>query len=415
MEFLEELQARGLLKQVTNSEKIKQAKNSNASVYCGIDPTATSLHVGHLLQIVLLYRFSLAGFKPLAVIGGATAMIGDPSFKVEERKLLDAKTVKLNSDALALQLDKLLDHNIKVLNNDDWIAKLNLIDYLRDLGKEFTINYMLDKESIKTRLATGISYTEFSYMLLQAYDFWYLYKNYQCLVQIGGSDQWGNITAGIELIRKKEQDNHLASGLTIELLTQSNGVKFGKTEQGTIWLDANLTSPYILYQFFVNQNDADVEKLLKWLTLLSLDDILQIMAKHNVNKAKRHAQKVLAKEIVAFVHSQQEVMMAINISEVLFSQKVMQLQMSEIQQMKNAVPWITVSQEHKLIDLLLLLEVCSSKTQVRELLKSNAIYVNEQLITDENYILSKDKLLYNKIIFIRKGKQHYYIVEVNSH
>lgn len=412
MEFLQELRSRGLLKQVTNESKLEQAQKKAAAVYCGIDPTAQSMHVGHLLQVMLLYRFLQAGFKPIVVIGGTTALIGDPSFKETERKLLDFDVVTTNSNAITNQLNKLFNNKVTILNNAAWLNKFSLIDYLRDFGKEFMVNYMLDKDTIRTRLLTGLSYTEFSYMLLQAYDFWHLYQNHHCLVQIGGSDQWGNITAGIEYLRKKNGAETEACGLTIELLTQSNGVKFGKTETGTIWLEPKLTSPYMLYQFFFNQSDDDVEKLLKWLTLLSLETIATIMAEHHNKPSQRHAQKMLAQAIVTFVHSEADFQTAVTISDALFSQQVKRLTLSQIEQMKGSVPWITTTEDINIIDFLVTNKICGSQKEAQDILKSNALTINDEIISDPDYHFDKTKIWHKKLFFIRKGKRNYYIIEL---
>lgn len=414
MDFLQDLAQRGLLKQITNKDKFLNSQKEKKAVYCGIDPTAKSLHVGHLLQIILLYRFLQQGFQPIIVIGKFTGMIGDPSGKSQERVLLDNKIIEQNTILLKKQLKHFFKKiNIKILTNDSWLKKIDLFTYLRTLGKDFNINYILNKESVSERLSKGISYTEFSYILLQAYDFWYLYNNHNCAVQIGGSDQWGNITAGIELIRKRNNENHQASGLTVELLIQSNGVKFGKTQTGTIWLDSKLTSPYELYQFFINQSDEDVEKLLKWLTLLPLKAIKNIISSHQKNPEKRIAQKKLAFELVSFVHSEKEARNATVISEALFYKKIHQLTWSQILQMKQALSWLVIKEQISLLKALILLKVCDSNNQARILLKGNSIYVNDKLVTDENYLLDKTQLLHSKVIFIRKGRK-YFVLEFSS-
>lgn len=372
MDLLQDLQFRGLINQMTDEDGLKALlAEESVKVYCGFDPTADSLHIGHLLPILMLRRFQQAGHQPIALVGGATGLIGDPSGKKTERKLNEKETVAYYSERIKQQLSRFLDFEkvdnpAIIANNYEWIGSLDVITFLRDVGKNFGINYMLAKESVQSRLEAGISFTEFSYMILQAYDFLKLYEMYGCKLQVGGSDQWGNITAGLELIRKTEEDAKVF-GLTVPLVTKADGTKFGKTEGGAVWLDADKTSPYEFYQFWINTDDRDVVKYLKYFTFLSHEEIIELERQTAEAPEKRAAQKALAAEMTRLVHGEEALQQAINISEALFSGDVAKLTADEIEQGFKDVPsYVCEEQEIALVDLLVASGICPSKRQARE-------------------------------------------------
>ncbi|HET7616126.1 MAG TPA: tyrosine--tRNA ligase, partial [Bacillales bacterium] len=352
MNILDDLEFRGLLNQVTDREGLHELLDEGpVTLYCGFDPTADSLHVGSLVPILNLRRFQEAGHKVIALVGGGTGMIGDPSFKAEERQLNTQEVVEEWSEKLKNQLSGILkfegDNPVKISNNYEWLGGLNLIPFLRDTGKHLSVNYMMAKDSVKSRLETGISFTEFSYMLLQAYDFLNLYEKENCRLQIGGSDQWGNITAGLELIRREGKDE-TAYGLTAPLVTKSDGQKFGKTESGAIWLDAAKTTPYEFYQFALNASDDDVVKFLKYFTFLSHDEIEALEDKVKTEPEKREAQRTLAEEMTRLVHGEEALRQAIHISEALFGGDVSQLSAEEIKQGFKDVPSYTMESKDEI-------------------------------------------------------------------
>ena len=411
MDFWKEWKERLLVKQLSNKEKIETAFKQKAGVYCGFDPTGPSLHIGHLAQILMLKRLKLMGLKPIILIGSGTAMIGDPNGKNSERPLLEIKDLQYNTKKIKQQLKKFIGEDILFLNNGDWWEKMSVTEYLRLVGRDFNLNYMLDKEIINTRLKTGISYTEFSYMTLQAYDFWYLYKNHNCYMQIGGSDQWGNISAGIEFIRKKESDKHNACALTLELLTKEDGTKFGKSENNAIWLDPNLTSAYELYQFFINQSDEVLKRLFSALTLLSNEEIRKILKRHQENPSVRYGQKKLAEYVTQLIHDSEKLEMAINITDSLFSGDFHKLSLEQLMETKNNLLWFKQTEDILLIELLIKIKVCDSKRQARELITNSGITVNGVIIADEKFIISsKNSLFSGKITLIQKGKKNFYII-----
>ncbi|WP_434337636.1 tyrosine--tRNA ligase [Mycoplasma capricolum] len=409
--ILEELKWRGLIKQVTNEQKILDAQNSNDAVYCGFDPTADSLHVGHLMMIITLKRFALQGFKPIALIGGATGMIGDPSFKASERVLQTKQQVDHNINKISTQLKEIIP-TVSFVNNRDWLEDISLIDFLRDIGKHFNLSYLLAKESIATRIQTGLSVTEFCYTMLQAFDFYYLYKNNDCSVQIGGSDQWGNITSGIDFISDTINKNNKASGVTINLLTKSDGQKFGKTESGAVWLDKTKTSEYEFYQFWFNQTDEDSINLLKCLTFLTKDQIEQLIKQHNQQPAKHFLQKALASEMTKFVHQQQGLDKALKLTEAFFSGDLFSLTDDLFKMALNSLPNTQINKDTKVIDALVELKVASSKREAREFLKNKAILINNQVIEDENLVISSFDLIKNKYLLVKKGKKKYFVILV---
>jgi tyrosyl-tRNA synthetase len=370
MDLLRDLEFRGLLNQATDEEELaKRLTEGRISVYCGFDPTADSLHIGNLVSVLTLKRFQLMGHRPIALVGGATGLIGDPSGKANERTLNTQEVVENWSEKIRYQLSRFLDFEAeenaaKVVNNYDWLGGMDLITFLRDVGKNFSLNYMLAKDSVDSRLATGISFTEFSYMILQSIDFLELYRKENCRLQIGGSDQWGNITAGLELIRRSGEEDR-AFGLTTPLVTKSDGTKFGKTESGTIWLDPQRTSPYEFYQFWINTDDRDVVSFLKYFTFLSPEEIASLEEQVNTAPEKRAAQQALAREVTTIVHGEAALQQAVRISEALFSGELGALTAEEIEQGFKDVPSHTLSSKDDigLLDLLLESGVASSKRQ----------------------------------------------------
>ncbi|AEM68587.1 tyrosine--tRNA ligase [Mycoplasma putrefaciens] len=408
--IIDELTWRGLVKQITNQEKIILAQNNHQSVYCGFDPTADSLHVGHLMMIVTLKRFGLLGFKPIALIGGATGMIGDPSFKSTERVLQTDEQVLKNIKAISKQLTGIIS-DVKFVNNADWLKPISLIEFLREVAKHFNLSYLLAKESIASRIQTGLSITEFSYTMLQAYDFYHLYTKHNCTVQIGGSDQWGNITSGIDFITDKlGKENSKAAGFTIPLLVKSDGQKFGKTESGAIWLDASKTSEYEFYQFWFNQADDDCEKMLKLLTFLSESEINNLVEQHKLAPQKHIMQKALAEEITKFVHKQTGLQKAQRLTEAFFTGKLSSLTSDLLKTALSSLKSIELEKDVKIIDALIRVSAATSKREAREFINAKAIYVNDQLITDENQLLESFDLLEQKYLLIKKGKRKYFLI-----
>nr|WP_208404535.1 tyrosine--tRNA ligase [Saccharococcus thermophilus] len=416
---MHELEWRGLINQVTDMEGLRQLLNEEkVTLYCGFDPTADSLHIGSLLPILTLRRFQLAGHRPIALVGGATGLIGDPSGKKSERTLNPKETVQQWSNRIKEQLSRFLDFDAKdnpakIANNYDWIGSLDVITFLRDVGKNFGLNYMLAKESVQSRIETGISFTEFSYMILQAFDFLQLYQTENCRLQIGGSDQWGNITAGLELIRKTEGEAK-AFGLTIPLVTKADGTKFGKTESGTIWLDKEKTSPYEFYQFWINTDDRDVIKYLKYFTFLSKDEIEELERKLQEAPEQRAAQKALAEEMTKLVHGEDALKQAIRISEALFSGSVSELTAEEIEQGFKDVPSFEYEgEEVPLVELLVMAKIVPSKRQAREDISNGAIYVNGDRVQDINAVITKENRIEGRFTIIRRGKKKYYLIRYN--
>ncbi len=410
--ILEELKQRDLLKQFTNEEKILNAQKQGAGLYCGFDPTADSLHVGHLIQIINLKRFKDFGFAPISILGGGTGMIGDPSFKSEERNLLTLEQVGKNIEGIKKQLNFLIP-DINVINNNDWLGKMSLIDFLREIGKDFNLAYLLAKENIASRIEKGLSITEFSYTMLQGYDFYRLYQDYNCLIQIGGSDQWGNITSGTDYIASKVgRENSRACGITINLLTKKDGVKFGKTESGAIWLDKNKTSEYEFYQFFINQDDEDCDKLFKFLTTISLEEINKIKEDHAKEPFKRIMQKRLAQEVTIFVHGKEGLEKAEKVSEALFSGDLLKLNKTDLLSTINSFEKIKVQKNIKLIDLIVETKIASSKREARELINEGAISINSNNKYEEDTIVDKKMITVDNFIIIKKGKKKYFIVEI---
>ncbi|WP_339022983.1 tyrosine--tRNA ligase [Spiroplasma endosymbiont of Crioceris asparagi] len=407
--ILDELEKLGVLKQFTNKNKIIEAQKNHSAIYCGFDPTADSLHIGHLIQIVNLIRFQNYGFKPIALIGGATGMIGDPSFKSAERVLLDNSVVKQNTNKIQEQIKKLIP-NIQVVDNAEFYKNLNVLDFLRDVGKSFNISYLLNKENIASRISNGLSFTEFTYTLLQGYDFYNLYKDHNCMVQLGGSDQWGNITSGIDFIASSVIKDSKACGITFNLLTKKDGQKFGKSESGTIWIDINKTNEYELYQFLINQDDDQVEKLICFLTTLELKEIKLIMDEHKQQPFKRLAQKRLASEVVKFVYGKEALQNALEISEALFKGNIIELPEDKLLKIIKTFPHHEIKNAKTVLELLVETSICSSNREARELIKSGAISINNLKIEDNETIINNIKKIISKFYIIKKGKKNYYLV-----
>jgi tyrosyl-tRNA synthetase len=417
MNILEDLAFRGLIHQVTDQQGLeKKLKEETVTLYSGFDPTADSLHIGHLLPILCLKRFQLAGHIPVALVGGGTGLIGDPSGKVTERTLNPKEVVDQWTEKLRLQLERFLDFNTeknpaKMANNYNWFENLNVIEFLRDIGKNFPLNYMLAKDSVGSRLSKGISFTEFSYMILQAYDFLKLNQDLNCTLQIGGSDQWGNITAGMELIGRTSDQR--AYGLTLPLVTKSDGTKFGKSESGAIWLDAAKTSPYHFYQFWLNVDDNDVIRFLKYFTFLSHDLIIELEAELKASPELRSAQRALAREVTTLIHGENAVASSEHISKILFSGDVSQLNENEIEQAFKDVPSVEIKGNETLglVDLLITAQASPSKRQARQDIESGAVNLNGVRVTEVDKFLQPQDRLCGKYIIIRRGKKNYYLVK----
>jgi tyrosyl-tRNA synthetase len=417
MNLLPDLEFRGLKYQLTDEETLaKRLAERPITLYIGFDPTADSLHVGSLLPILLLRRFQLAGHHPIAVVGGGTGLIGDPSGKANERTLNTKDIIQEWTDSIRRQLERFLDFDsptnpAQIVSNYDWLGQLEMIDFLRDIGKHFTVGTMLAKESVRSRLDVGISFTEFAYMILQAYDFLQLKEHYNCEMQAGGSDQWGNITAGIDLIRRIRGES--AYGLTIPLVTKSDGTKFGKTEGGAIWLDADKTTPYQFYQFWINANDDDVIGYLKFFTFLSQEEILALEIEVQEKPWERVAQRTLAREVTALVHGEEAMESAENISQALFYGKVSELSAAEIEQGLNDVPSHSLDgqTEIDLVQLLVDANISPSKRRAREDIENGAIYINDERSTDIGRILTPSDALAGQFTVLRRGKNKYYLLK----
>ena len=413
---IDDLNFRGLIKEYSNEENVRKLFDTKQTIYCGFDPSASSLHIGNFVMISILMRLQRAGHRIIALVGGATGMIGDPSGKSKERNLLTKEGVKANTLAIKNQLERFIDLSDPekgiIVNNYDWISGISLLDYLRDTAKFFPINYMLNKDIVKSRLETGISPTEFCYMTLQSYDFKYLHDKYGCNLQIGGNDQWGNLTAGLDFIKKTEGDKTDVECMTAHLITRSDGKKFGKSEDGALFLDPNLTSPYKLYQFFYNQSDEDSIKYIKVFTFLSKEEILEIEKEHIANLGKRVAQKVLAYEVTKIIHGKEEADEAVHMSEVLFSNDFKSLKEKQIEEIFGNYK-IELSEELPLEDLLIRIKASSSKREAREFIKNGAVSINGEKQTNNMKILTRTDALYNKYFIVRRGKKNYYLVSLN--
>ena len=416
MNIFEELKARGLVFQTTDEEAlVKALTEGQVSYYSGYDPTADSLHLGHLVPILVMRHLQLAGHKPYALVGGATGLIGDPSFKDAERSLQTKDTVDGWVTKIQGQLSRFLDfengdNKAQMVNNYDWFSGISFIDFLRDVGKYFTVNYMMSKESVKKRIETGISYTEFAYQIMQGYDFYELNDKHNVTLQIGGSDQWGNMTAGTELLRRKaDKTGHV---MTVPLITDSTGKKFGKSEGNAVWLDADKTSPYEMYQFWLNVMDEDAVRFLKIFTFLSLDEIAEIENAFDAARHERLAQKILAKEVVTLVHGEEAYHQALNITEQLFAGNIKNLSATELKQGLSNVPNYAVQAEDNLniVELLVTSGIVNSKRQAREDVQNGAIYVNGERVQDLDYTLSDSDKIDGELTIIRRGKKKYSVL-----
>lgn len=415
MNIIDELNARGLIKDFSNEEEIKKLFETPQTIYCGFDPSASSMHMGNFVMISLLMRLQRAGHRIIALVGGATGMIGDPSGKSHERNLLDAATTANNTESLKRQLSRFLNLDDPkkgiILNNYDWISKISIIDYLRDYGKYFSVNNMLSKDIVASRLETGISFAEFSYMTIQSVDFLTLYHNYDCHIQIGGSDQWGNLTAGLDLIKRVEGPEAKVGAFTMHLITKSDGKKFGKSEDGALFLDKAMTSPYALYQYFLNTSDDDAVKYLKVFTFLSLEEIDNIAREHYASLGQRIAQKVLAKEVVKIIHGEEELEQALKMTEALFSGKVDDLSKEQLETIFKGIKKISVSEDIMILDALKDVGAASSKREAREFVQNGSVSINGQKVNDLEFLLTKENALFNCYHVVKRGKKNYYLIE----
>lgn len=423
MSILQDLKDRGLVQQTSDDAGLeKHLSSQQVSLYCGFDPTADSLHIGHLVPMLMLKRFQQAGHRPIALIGGGTGMIGDPSGRSDERNLNDAATVESFSQGIQKQLASILNFDegenaAKAVNNADWLGAMSIIDFLRDIGKHFGVNYMLAKDSVESRLANGISFTEFTYMILQSLDYLRLYEKENVTLQIGGSDQWGNITAGMELIRRthagnNEEEQDKAFALTVPLITKADGTKFGKTAGGAVWLSPERTTPYEFYQFWFNTDDRDVIKFMKYFTFMSLEEIATYEQSVENEPEKRLAQTKLAEEMTTLVHGKEALEQAIKISQALFSGDIASLNGAEIEQGFKDVPSHTAADEDKtLVDMLVEAGISSSKRQAREDISNGAIRINGEKEEDVSRVLTKADRIDERFIIIRRGKKKYTLLK----
>ena len=402
----EELQWRGLVKDVAGDDIADKINNESVTFYWGTDPTADSLHIGHYSSLVTAKRLMMMGHKPILLCGGATGRIGDPR-PTAEREIISIEQLEKNIQGIRSQIDRLFQGKAKLVNNYDWFKGYEFLDFLRDVGKYINVNYMLSKDIINRRLETGITYAEFSYMLIQGYDFLNMYRNMGCIMQVEGSDQWGNITTGIDLIRKI--DGKEAYAFTMPLILDANGNKFGKSEGNALWLDINKTSSYELYQYLINTDDSMIEHYLKVFTFLTPEEIMDVVEKHSKEPHLRIGQKTLAKCIITDIHGEEEYNKAEQISKALFSGDLTGLSAKDILIGMKMVPSINLSGKIKLLDLLVDNGICSSRREAREMLSSNAISLNNIKFTDENAIVDKNIAIDEKVIVIRKGKKKQFI------
>lgn len=427
--FIEELRWRGMLQDMMPGTE-EQLQKEMTAAYIGFDPTASSLHIGNLATIMLLKHFQLCGHKPIALVGGATGMIGDPSGKAAEREFLSEDTLRYNQECIKKQLEKFLDfseidNSAEVVNNYDWFKEFSFLGFLREAGKHLSVNYMMSKDSVKKRLETGISFTEFSYQLLQGYDFYWLYKNKNVRLQMGGSDQWGNITTGTEIIRRKEggadEIEHKAYALTTPLVTKADGTKFGKSESGNVWLDSSMTSPYQFYQFWLNATDADCARLLRVFTLLSKEEIEKLEAEHAEAPHLRIMQKALAKDVTIRVHSEKDYDIAVKASEILFGKGTLEVLQgmsdTDILAVFDGVPQTSITLADfefsptvtDLVSVITNAEIYPSKGEARRAIQGNALSINKTKIADPNHPASFD-LLNGKYLLVGKGKKNHLII-----
>lgn len=421
MSVYNELRDRGFISNVTDPEIEKYLNENKVTVYCGFDPTAESLHVGNLVPLMGLAHFQRHGHKVLPLIGGATGMIGDPSGKSEERNLQSITQVMHNADSIKGQMEKVLhfkgENSAFMVNNYDWTHGMSIIDWLRDIGKHFTLSYMLAKDSVKSRLASenGISYTEFSYMTLQSYDFLYLFRNFGCTMQFGGNDQWGNITAGIELVRRADAGK--VFGMTFPLMTTSTGEKFGKSAGNAVWLDPEKTSPYQYYQYWINTTDEDVEKMMKLFTFIDVSEIEKVCGEHKLQPHLRKAQTLLAEEATKILHGEEGLKSAQAASAALFGGDLKGLSEKELKSIFNDVPSTVIPREEikngiNIADLLVNTNMQPSKGKARNLIQQGGCYINNEKVEDPEFIVNTSSLMHKSMIIIRCGKKNYHLVNV---
>ncbi len=410
MTLFEDLKWRGLINDVTSPDVEDAINKGGLKFYVGVDPTGDSMHIGHYCTVIAITkRLMDAGHIPILIAGGGTGLIGDPKPNVE-RPMISKEAVKHNIECISKQINKILGTNIKVVNNALWLCEMNAIDFLRDYGKYFNINYMLAKDTVKRRLDIGITYTEFSYMILQSIDFLKLYETYDVTLQVGGQDQWGNITSGLELIRKVHGSDVKCYGFTVPLITRADGTKFGKSESGkSLWLDINKTSSYEFYQYLINTEDSKVIEYLKKLTFLSQEEIIELEKSLNEHPEERLAQKTLAKEIITFIHGEDEYKKALNISESLFSDKIWNLSSKEILNSITDVPTFEIKENILLVDLLVNEKIVNSKREAREMITNGAISINNAKCMSLEKIINKDDAINHEVLLIKKGKKNYYL------
>lgn len=408
MKLFEELKWRGLIKDIAGDDLERILNDKKITFYWGTDPTADSLHLGHYSSLLTAKRLSNYGHHPILLVGGATGLIGDPR-PTAEREIMNKDVLKNNLEGIKKQVDKIFDGKAEIVNNYDWIKDMNYIDFLRDVGKYINVNYMLAKDIINRRLETGITYAEFSYTLIQGYDFLHLFEEKNCILQAEGSDQWGNITTGLDLIKKKTGKD--AYGFTMPLVLDSHGNKFGKSEGNALWLDINKTSSYDLYQYLINTEDSMCESYLKIFTFLNPEEIMELMNKHNENPHLRLAQKTLAKEIITDLHGKEEYEKAEKISQVLFSGKVNELTSNEIEIAFKGFPVYNINERLNIVDILVKYEICSSKREAREFITTGSISINGNKITELDYIIDNNTTIDSKYVVIRKGKKKYFILK----
>ena len=408
MKLFDELKWRGLIKDIAGEDIEDKLNNESVTFYWGTDPTADSLHLGHYSSLLTAKRLSNAGHHPILLVGGATGLIGDPR-PTAEREIIAKETIDKNLEGIKKQVDKIFNGKAEIVNNYDWIKDMSYIDFLRDVGKYINVNYMLNKDIINRRLDTGITYAEFSYTLIQGYDFLHLFENKNCIMQAEGSDQWGNITTGIDLIRKKTGKE--AYAFTMPLVLDAHGNKFGKSEGNALWLDINKTSSYDLYQYLINTDDSMCESYLKIFTFLSPEEITKIVEEHNKEPHLRNAQKVLAREIITDLHGKEEYEKALTISKNLFEGDIRALDSNIIENVFKNVPNYEIEKDTNIIDLLVESSVCSSKREAREFVSNNSITLNGDKITDLEFIITKEFAIDNKYIVIRRGKKKYFLVK----
>jgi len=408
-DIINDLEKRGLIDSFSNEEKIKELLKEPQTIYCGFDPSNKSLQLGNFIMITLLRRLQKQGHRIIAVIGGATGMIGDPSGKSSERSFLNSATVMENAKSIQKQIEKYLDFSSSekgiVVNNYDWWSKINVIEYLRDFGKSIPVNYMLSKEIVKSRLDVGISYTEFSYMILQSGDFYKLNKEYGCNIQVGGGDQWGNLTTALDFVKKKNGSDSPCQVFSIKLITDSNGKKFGKSEKGALFLDPTMTSPFSIYQYFINVSDTDVQRYLYIFDDRDLSILDDIYSQHMQQPELRYGQKELAYSITSILHGKEKADECLKMTEALFNSNFSLLSKESCIELAASLDAKHISEQINILDALILAGLASSRREAREFVKNNAVMINGTKINDENYILEKENALYSEIFFIKRGKR----------